>query len=488
MKYIVPILVGAVIGYITNWLAIKMLFRPYTEKRFLGIPIPFTPGLIPKEMNRIAKSIGDTIGEYLLSPEIVSNALSGEDTKGQIDNWMEGVIEKLKQNREPIKNIIAKIAGKSYNDISSLINIKITGFICSAVQKAELRDYIKKILKNLIFENHDDSFYTLLKYKLCAFLRGFSYSEDLKKNIEDAIDKKLTELSENTKSLNEMIPESIVNIIKSYIIEHDEDIVKSLREAIESPVMKRRIKSLISEIAEQNMSKVITIFMSPDSIADKVFESIEKYIDNPSNSKGIVMIFTTIIDKLMQNDVSSLFLKISPGLKEESINNISDIILGFIRNEKNQDRFTALIEEKIRDISPDAKESIMEIIGGIMDNTLESPKFSEYCAAMVEDAMDWIMNQPACNLIKDADRVMIDGFTGLINDLFDGFVNNRLPYLVQLLNIPKIVEDRINNFDVVFAEKIIIDIANKELKAITWLGALLGGIMGILTPLIQLLY
>lgn len=49
------------------------------------------------------------------------------------------------------------------------------------------------------------------------------------------------------------------------------------------------------------------------------------------------------------------------------------------------------------------------------------------------------------------------------------------------------VEDEINRFDVAFAEEIIIEIANKELKAITWLGALLGGIMGMLSPLLQLI-
>ena len=65
MKFIMPILLGAVIGYITNWLAIKMLFRPHYEKKIFGLHIPFTLGLIPKEMNRIAKSIGETVGVHL---------------------------------------------------------------------------------------------------------------------------------------------------------------------------------------------------------------------------------------------------------------------------------------------------------------------------------------------------------------------------------------------------------------------------------------
>ena len=54
MEYLISITVGAIIGYVTNWLAIKMLFRPQKEIRLRGKRLPFTPGLIPKEKERIA--------------------------------------------------------------------------------------------------------------------------------------------------------------------------------------------------------------------------------------------------------------------------------------------------------------------------------------------------------------------------------------------------------------------------------------------------
>src|SRR3712207_9226813 len=74
-KILFSAIVGAVIGYITNWLAIKMLFRPHKEKRIFGIKIPFTPGLIPKEQGRIAKSVGDAVGNHLLTKEAMVDAL-----------------------------------------------------------------------------------------------------------------------------------------------------------------------------------------------------------------------------------------------------------------------------------------------------------------------------------------------------------------------------------------------------------------------------
>ncbi len=71
--YITPPLVGAVIGYFTNDIAIKMLFRPYRAIYVGGRQLPFTPGLIPRNQERLANRISDTIMGSLLTPEELQN-------------------------------------------------------------------------------------------------------------------------------------------------------------------------------------------------------------------------------------------------------------------------------------------------------------------------------------------------------------------------------------------------------------------------------
>ena len=66
---LLPPLLGGVIGYFTNDIAIKMLFRPYKPKSLLGKRIPFTPGLIPANQQRLAQKISDVIMRSLLTPE-----------------------------------------------------------------------------------------------------------------------------------------------------------------------------------------------------------------------------------------------------------------------------------------------------------------------------------------------------------------------------------------------------------------------------------
>jgi len=90
--WIVPPLLGAVIGYITNWLAIKMLFRPLHEVRVLGLRVPLTPGLLPKERHRLARSIGDTVAAELLTEDVLRRRLSQPDLR---DALAGGIAERL---------------------------------------------------------------------------------------------------------------------------------------------------------------------------------------------------------------------------------------------------------------------------------------------------------------------------------------------------------------------------------------------------------
>ena len=70
---IAPPVLGGIIGYFTNDLAIKMLFRPYKPIRVSGRQLPFTPGLIPRNQERLAKRVSDTIMGSLLTPEELQN-------------------------------------------------------------------------------------------------------------------------------------------------------------------------------------------------------------------------------------------------------------------------------------------------------------------------------------------------------------------------------------------------------------------------------
>ena len=101
--YLIGPAVGAVIGYITNDIAIRMLFRPHEPKYILGIHIPFTPGIIPKEKSRIAASIGKAVSENLMNREVLEKSLLSDEMLSKMGDAIDEFVATQSHNDETIE-------------------------------------------------------------------------------------------------------------------------------------------------------------------------------------------------------------------------------------------------------------------------------------------------------------------------------------------------------------------------------------------------
>lgn len=108
LTYIARPLIGAVIGYITNDIAIRMLFRPRRAKYIFGFRLPFTPGLIPKEKARIAVSIGEAVSKNLMNREVLEKTLLSDDITGKLAAAFDDFVAGLKTNTEPVGQLLAR--------------------------------------------------------------------------------------------------------------------------------------------------------------------------------------------------------------------------------------------------------------------------------------------------------------------------------------------------------------------------------------------
>jgi uncharacterized membrane protein YheB (UPF0754 family) len=102
--YLTPPLAGTIIGYFTNDLAIKMLFRPYKPIYLGKYQLPFTPGLIPGSQEHLALRISDTIMGALLTPSelegIARRLLQTERVQAAILWLLQSAINQVKIDKE----------------------------------------------------------------------------------------------------------------------------------------------------------------------------------------------------------------------------------------------------------------------------------------------------------------------------------------------------------------------------------------------------
>ena len=88
LALLAPPCVGALIGYVTNKVAIRMLFRPLRPWHLCGWRLPFTPGIIPAKRHALALRIGEMVGARLLTAESISRAIAAETFQQQLQALM----------------------------------------------------------------------------------------------------------------------------------------------------------------------------------------------------------------------------------------------------------------------------------------------------------------------------------------------------------------------------------------------------------------
>lgn len=107
LSYLIGPMSGLVIGAFTNWLAIKMMFRPHLPKYIFGMKLPFTPGLIPKERGRIADAVATSISENLMNKEVLEKNLLSEDMLTKIGTEYDTFVARQKVNGETLRAFLS---------------------------------------------------------------------------------------------------------------------------------------------------------------------------------------------------------------------------------------------------------------------------------------------------------------------------------------------------------------------------------------------
>jgi uncharacterized membrane protein YheB (UPF0754 family) len=169
-RFIVLVLIGGIIGYLTNKVAIKMLFRPVNPVRFLGITIQ---GVFPKRKDQMAISLADTIQNELLTKEVLVEKLLNPESVDKLKARIkETLVEELSDSIPPMakmflgdnpKEKIARLLDKKGDEvIDNLINdLKENG-----LDNINIRDIVKERIDQLDFIEFERIIFGLMSREL----------------------------------------------------------------------------------------------------------------------------------------------------------------------------------------------------------------------------------------------------------------------------------------------------------------------------------
>ena len=256
--FAIPI-VGGVIGYITNAIAIKMLFRPYEAVYIGAFRIPFTPGIIPKQRKRIASSIAHVICTELITVETIRNVLLSEDLISRILGIVMRKLQSFENDSRTIQEIIWQY---ELDEKVDACTSKMIEEASVAIKEGLIEDEIGKKIADVIEEDIEIKIESnpMMKGLLLGVWKGSS--QKIKQGIVDNIDRLVEEqregiIKEELESLNRKLLESKVSCL--YI--DNQDKIPSLLEALEN---------IYRNVIYENMEKFLLLVDIEGAISSKI--------------------------------------------------------------------------------------------------------------------------------------------------------------------------------------------------------------------------
>lgn len=230
LSFFIGPLLGGIIGLITNGIAIRMLFRPLNAIKVFGLTLPFTPGLIPKEKPRIAKSLGDVVANNLLNEDVIKNGLLSPEMDDKITIAVNGLIAKKSTSDETLRELFYSFSGAERGAlIITDVTKKVVGFSYERMVKMELGPLLSEIAVTEIVSNLQGSMFAMLinenlissaKVKMSEIIermvveKGESILDNIfEKESTNLLDKRLCDLY---LEYEDRIPEFVAWVISTY--------------------------------------------------------------------------------------------------------------------------------------------------------------------------------------------------------------------------------------------------------------------------------
>ncbi|MGG2083140.1 DUF445 domain-containing protein [Lysinibacillus pakistanensis] len=364
-------IIGAAIGGVTNHLAIKMLFRPHEAIYIKNWRVPFTPGLIPKRRDELARQLGLTVVNYLLTPETFRKKFFSKDIQDKVEQFVQTKVEETIFTND-----------KTIQDWLTL-----TGF------------------------SHMP---TTIENKIEAIVEG--QFESMKNTL-------------STKSIHTLLSADIQQTIDAKIPVAVRHILEKGEDYFLSPEGELTIKAMIDDFlsSKGSLGGMINMFLGDSSsLVAKVQRELIKFLQAPGTTALLTKIFTQEWDKLKERPAMDF---------------LQDI------------RFDLIL---------------MKVQGYVKEQLAVEERLEQPISYYWPEGNTWMKETVIPQVIEKA------------------FVKaeEKLEDVLKRLNLQEIVREQVDSFPVAKLEELVLGISKREFKMITVLGAVLGGLIGIVQGLI----
>jgi uncharacterized membrane protein YheB (UPF0754 family) len=515
LVFITPPVVGCFIGYLTNRIAIRMLFRPL-KKWYIGpLKIPMTPGVIPSKRHDLAINIGEMVGDHLLTSEEISKSLRKNAFQEHLYRLIEAKVGSfLKKDLGALTALIPPdyqhyfdIAQKT---LSYQIKETVTGYLHSDTCLALLHQavdnwtdaFLDRELNEILDEEKRIGFYAFLEN---AVFRAFA-EEQFEYRVESLVSAEIGKIISDGGSLQELLPDSMRHLLLDNLRSQSPRLLERAAEIFSEPGIQEKIIVIVTQAIEEfietlgPISTMVKGFLSEELIQGKIRAYLEEnnqdicaVIESREVEIRVAAALTEQASIMLQAPLSDLLKNQNRQLKQ-ICTDISSLIVQIARQRNLGMIFSGLLREGLERSCNNGVKTInqisVELLGAQGADLLKDWIKAEVAALIrsqgnrqvVETSIDTLVSELINKPIGRLDHLIPTGVrTGLYRSLQDMATNmlvTEVPGVVKSINIRKIVSDKIDSFDLLRLERLLLSIMEEQFKYINLFGGLLGFLIG----------
>lgn len=447
--------VTGIVGYLTNKLAIKMLFRPFKPKWYtLG-----WQGIVPRTRPILANKIAAIVSNKLLSHDDMLKVISKEEFYNYIKNEIQLKLDNINDN--DIKNILKNINFKEIVTNNS--------------------DFIDKVGYDLVD--------TLLKKKVTEIININTLPEKISNfsvpMVANTLSSEITTYINNTinsgKNLENIMPQSILSKkedIAEYITNIALQLIKSSGNSDRiKEVAAEKIVSLKDSFFGGNGSDIlkmglINMFLNNETIADITKKELPKILEDIANNDEVKK---SIKDNIIKEIDTFLSKKLDDLFNNNIINEVNGEIYTKISSNEFKDKLNKSIQNTLSFfVSTLSFMTIKDILKLLSINLENSFNLSKILISFNNNELEnKIYSYISTYINNNSEKLSIK-----LTDNFTSSLKTNLPKILHQINIGKTVEDKINNLSLKEVEEMLFSFMKIHFKWINILGFVIGFIIG----------
>jgi uncharacterized membrane protein YheB (UPF0754 family) len=332
-----------VTGWGTNWLAIKMLFKPYQAWKFPFFKkrVPFTPGVLAKNKGRFAKSMGRFIGDNLL------NSQSLKDNFEQNKTIL----------KEKLKEMVSKEDFKWIENLLKNNQNKMGDWLVENLEKTLFNPAIVEMqVKNQIEKNKNYSLATLKTENIEELAKNYFASDERNTQIQDFTASRIEKFTQNTQFFKEIFPDTWLARIQPALAEWLAKEIPTITYFFETEKVWKMLDNpsliqTLDNVLNKNLESLLNDEQE-EAFKNQVFNFIFKQLDNPQLRKQIITFFESYLknefaqQKTLEELNNGKILNLLQENMPEILNNI--IQLGIENLQENKEQIIIKIFEDIK--------------------------------------------------------------------------------------------------------------------------------------------